>query len=358
VTAKASIEREVKLGVWPGFTLPDLGDLGDGIVVEHAGEQELEATYYDTADLRLARWGITLRYRAGEGDASDGWTLKLPTSSTGAAGALVRDEIVVPGRPKTIPGEVLEHVAAWVRSASLGMVARMQTRRRRTVLGKTVAEVVDDEVSVLDGQHVALRFREVEVELAPDADADDGLLDDVVGRLRAAGAGPPDPTPKVVRALGPRALSPPELVEPMVGKHSSAAEVLRAGITRAVLRVLSNDAGVRLTDDAEAVHQARVGTRRLRSDLRTFAPVLVEEWVETLRSELRWYADLLGAVRDTDVLAARVSSDLGALDGTQRSSTRSSTPRSIRACCRRRERPRSTSCLDWPRHRGVRSPRR
>ena len=51
-------------------------------------EQLLDAVYYDTADLRLIRAGITLRRRTGGQDA--GWHLKLP------AGADTRDEIRMP----------------------------------------------------------------------------------------------------------------------------------------------------------------------------------------------------------------------------------------------------------------------
>ena len=40
------------------------------------GEQLLDAVYYDTADLRLMRAGVTLRRRTGGEDA--GWHLKLP----------------------------------------------------------------------------------------------------------------------------------------------------------------------------------------------------------------------------------------------------------------------------------------
>lgn len=306
-----TLEREVKLAVWPGFALPDLADVGEGVVVEDASEQRLDATYHDTRDLRLARWGITLRHRTGEG--VDRWTLKLPASSKGSI--LVRDEVDVPGSPRAVPREIRDHVVAWVRSADLEPVARLQTVRSRTVLcdadGKQLAEVVDDEVSVLDGRHVALRFREVEAELS--GEAQESLLHEIVALLRAAGAGAPDPTPKVVRALGPRALSPPELVVPSLDADASGADVLRAGIANAALRVLQHDAAVRLTDDAEAVHQARVGTRRLRSDLRTFAPLVDESWSESLRTELSWFAALLGAVRDSDVLLERLESDIAAL---------------------------------------------
>ena len=59
---------------------------------------------------------------------------------------------------------------------------------------------------------------------------------------------------------------------------------------------------IRIGEDPEGVHQARVATRRLRSDLRTFGPVLDERWSEDLRAELRWLGAALGKVRDADVL--------------------------------------------------------
>ena len=42
----------------------------------HPMIQQLDAVYFDTADLRLARAGITLRRR--EGGCDPGWHLKLP----------------------------------------------------------------------------------------------------------------------------------------------------------------------------------------------------------------------------------------------------------------------------------------
>jgi CHAD domain-containing protein len=54
------------------------------------------------------------------------------------------------------------------------------------------------------------------------------------------------------------------------------------------------------------VHQMRVGCRRLRSDLKTFAKLLDPGWTKHLRAELRWLADLLGAARDAEVLRARL----------------------------------------------------
>jgi inorganic triphosphatase YgiF len=246
-----------------------------------------------------------MRFRTGEG-GSGTWTVKLPEGEDGPA--LVRREVPVPGPAGTPPAEAVALVRAYVRSAPLVAVARLRTRRHGVALkdgeGHLLAEVVDDEVTVMEGRKAAARFREVEVEI--DARAPDGLLTDVIARLRAAGAGAPDPTSKVVRALGDRASAPPEVAAVRLGDRPAAGAVVKAAIAASVIRVLIHDAGVRLGDDPEDVHQARVGTRRLRSDLRTFRSVLDQEWVEPLRAELKWIADLLGAVRDADVLGDRL----------------------------------------------------
>ena len=77
-------------------------------------------------------------------------------------------------------------------------------------------------------------------------------------------------------------------------------------LAESVAAILRNDPLVRTSKDPEAVHQARVATRKLRSHLRTFGPLLEPEWTEPLRSELGWLAMALGAVRDREVLLDRL----------------------------------------------------
>jgi CHAD domain-containing protein len=61
------------------------------------------------------------------------------------------------------------------------------------------------------------------------------------------------------------------------------------------------------------VHQARVATRRLRSDLRTFRSLLDERWGTELSDELRWLGDVFGVVRDADVLFDRLEPKVAGL---------------------------------------------
>ena len=56
--------------------------------------------------------------------------------------------------------------------------------------------------------------------------------------------------------------------------------VIRDALDASVQRLLVADPVARVGDDPEGVHQARVATRRLRSDLRTFAPLLDPAWVD------------------------------------------------------------------------------
>ena len=300
------LEREVKLGAGPAFHLPDLAGVIDGVAVAPSETVRMETVYYDTPDLRLARWGVSLRRRAGEG-----WTLKLasPPSAPGKPGAVLeRDELTFQGGPKP-PEAALEIVRAYVRRSALVPVARLSTVRKRVRLvdpsGTRVAEVVDDEVSVRDGRRVAARFREIEVEASGEGSSD-GVITPLVTKLRVAGAGAPDPTPKHIRALGPRAIEPPEVSPEPLLPAPTARDVIKYALSDSIAALLHHDPFVRTSRDPEAVHQARVATRELRSNLRTFGPLLDVEWTEPLRSELGWIATSLGAVRDREVLLDRL----------------------------------------------------
>src|SRR5450759_3863201 len=302
------LEREVKLGAGPAFHLPDLSGVLDGVTATPPEAVRLETVYYDTPDLRLARWGVSLRHRAGEG-----WTLKLPPAqATGQPQGqlLERDEITFQGGSKKPPEGAVAIVRAYVRKAELVPVARLSTIRRRVRLvdaaGTRVAEVVDDEVSVRDGRRVAARFREIEVEVMQQQNGVNAIVDPLVMRLRGAGAGAADPTPKHIRALGPRAMEPPEVSALPVQPDSPAKDVIKHVLAESIASLLKHDPLVRTSGDPEAVHQARVATRKLRSHLRTFGPLLDQEWSDPLRMELGWVALSLGAVRDQEVLLERL----------------------------------------------------
>ena len=179
---RETVEREIKLAPGEGFVLPELGG-------ERLPTRVFISTYHDTPDLRLAQHGVTLRHRVEDGAGL--WQLKLPA---GAA----RLELELPGTPARPPAEMVAMLPAYLRGRDLVPVARLRTRREG--VRAQGAEIVDDNVSVLEGQRVARRFREVEVELL---EGDERTLRRLEKELRRAGAeSAGELRPKLYRALG------------------------------------------------------------------------------------------------------------------------------------------------------------
>ncbi|MGC0252486.1 CHAD domain-containing protein [Pseudactinotalea sp. Z1748] len=71
-------------------------------------------------------------------------------------------------------------------------------------------------------------------------------------------------------------------------------------------------------DAADAAHQVRVATRRVRTTLRVFHRLVRRELTEPVRGELRWFAGELGPVRDAEVLRERLLTALADLPGEHR----------------------------------------
>lgn len=300
------IEREMKLAAPEDFQLPSMEGVIPGLSAGSPTYLDLDATYFDTPDLALARAGATLRYRRGE--PGPPWTLKLPERIDRST--LTRRELRFDGTPDIVPDNARDLVRAYVRCRQLEPVARLHTRRTLVSLrdsdGSQAAELVDDIVSAFEGQHQIATFHEVELELTDGVPHPRRLQRAALKRLSAAGCQADTPRPKLVRALGERASAPPDVTISPIGANPSVVELIRHALSASVDRLLSHDAGVRLGDDPEDVHQFRVAARTLRSNLKTFGPVLDRDWAGRLRAELGWLGTEAGGVRDLDVLGQRL----------------------------------------------------
>ena len=287
---------------------PDLSTVPGVATVGTPEERSLEAVYHDTPDLRLARARVTLRRRTGGPD--EGWHVKLPV------GDGARRELHSPlGRAtKTPPKGVSAPVRGLVRTAPLGPVATLHTRRQVTDLcdeaGRVLAEVADDAVTATahgaaPGEPATvLSWREVEVELV---DGDEALLDAVGRRLVEAGAAPSSSGSKLARVLAER-LGPPDGVPAGGAKRGTRRK--RAGPTAGAVVLEALAAQVRAlqeadvlvrTDQPGGIHDLRVACRRLRSILAAFRPVLDREQTDPLRDELQWVGQEVSGARDGEV---------------------------------------------------------
>jgi inorganic triphosphatase YgiF len=304
-------EVEMKFAIHASFAVPafDLNETGI-TTVDKLPIQDLRATYYDTPELRLARNGVTLRYRTGD-DPGPGWDLKLPVEGE----PIARDELRIEGAPRKVPEQAKNLVTAFARTHTLNGVATLHTKRRRWSLkdasGSELAKLMDDEVSVIEGRRVVARFRELELESTR---ATTAQLHKIAEALREAGAADSEPIPKAVRALGPHATSEPDPPSPLeAGPNEPGSLAVQNALVRGVRRLIRNDPLARL-GDPEGVHQMRVAARRLRSDLRTFAPLIDPEWADAIITDLRWLGETLGVVRDLDVMTARLHSSADGLE--------------------------------------------
>lgn len=72
-----------------------------------------------------------------------------------------------------------------------------------------------------------------------------------------------------------------------------------------------NEEVLRREPRADALHQARVALRRLRSALSIFKPVVADARFQHFADELRWLAGSLGDARDLDVLIQRLGDAAG-----------------------------------------------
>src|SRR6185437_7988975 len=214
--ATSNNETEIKYELPTGVALPKLDELSSIASVQSAADEDLDAQYFDTDDLRLIHAGVTLRRRVGGHD--EGWHLKTPV------GLHTRREIHSPlrgepggrpprpalrgepggrpprpaqrgepggrpprpaqrgepgGRPPgpaqregdlTVPDELMELVLVHTRGKRVRPAAVIRTQRQRLLLldeaGEQLAELAIDDVHAHReiGDRSPLDWREVELE--------------------------------------------------------------------------------------------------------------------------------------------------------------------------------------------------
>lgn len=266
--------------------------------------------YLDTEDWRIGRAGLSLRIRqTGQGEEitlKDGGSL----SSGGLRRRLEINENLpaegVSALDRT--GPVGRRIAAVAARRPLRRVLEVRTRRQPFVLslgGARVAEVaLDDTVISVEGDEQPARLRRVEVEADPEHVRD---LEPVVASLQQACGLQPAVLSKFeagLLALGLRIPGPPDFGPTDVTPESTMGELAQAVLRRHVAALFAHEAGTRLGEDIEELHDMRVATRRLRAALALFADYLPPR-TGRLREELKWLGEVLGKVRDLDVQLER-----------------------------------------------------
>ncbi|MDH6623377.1 CHAD domain-containing protein [Streptomyces sp. LBL] len=303
--------------------LPDLTGVAGVEAVIDKGVALLDATYYDTADQRLAASSITLRRRTGGSDA--GWHLKFPVAPG------VRDELRAP-LSDSLPDDLAGLVRSRVRGAELVPVVRLRSARDMSDLvdgeGRLLAEVSVDAVRAerLTGGDGEAQWTEIEVELGDGIDP--VFLDTVERRLRKAGVRPSASASKLARALsetapkarkgtGKKSTAKKSTAKKSTAKSAPASRKPPVTAADHILTYLraQRDAIVELDpavrqDVEDSVHSMRVATRRMRGTFRSYGKVLDRAATDPVGEELKWLAGELGVDRDREVLTERLTAAL------------------------------------------------
>ncbi|WP_214369506.1 CYTH and CHAD domain-containing protein [Pseudonocardia sp. H11422] len=291
---------------------PRLAGLSGVKTVAAEPPQVLETERWDTDDLRLAAAGIELVLH--RDDVTAQWRLRLPD---GDDTELLRAPAVLPDvegvDPDGPPEEFDELLRGARRDRPLLPAGRIRTVRVTTrLLGGgdwLLAEVVQDEVTVatLGSSTSVDTWSEIGVRRAG---GDDALLDELRERVRATGA---VPAPPGADGALDRLLQPAPARRRRIGKKGSAGAVLMDYIGAQADRIAEQDLRAR-RDEPDAVHQLRVGARRLRSAMQAYRPLLDRDHARRLIAELRWLGRALAPARDAEVLRERITDRLDRTD--------------------------------------------
>jgi CHAD domain-containing protein len=239
---------------------------------------------------------MLLRRRDGEDDV--GWQLKVP-------GGEGRIEIRT-GLTETPPEELVDVLTGIRLGKPLTEVATIRTARDRyrTVEpeGHRVCAEVDDDRVRASIDHRLLAWREIEIELG---EAPPALARRLAKQLTAAGARPSHHPSKLARVCG--------LARPQPAVDTEAGQALVDYLTRQIDGVFAGDLGLRRGSDP--IHDTRVAIRRLRSTIRVFGKLLERKVIANVDDELKWFAGLLGEVRDCQVQRNRFQKALAGIPG-------------------------------------------
>jgi inorganic triphosphatase YgiF len=263
---------------------------------------ELNSRYFDTPDHALRQVGMSLRLRDGEG-------VCVQTAKTGDAGSAglfdrVEWELKVAGdRPVPDPRSPVGSLLG-ERWAELDELFTVTAARRtwRIATRKAAVALVIDRGEVRAGNRRE-PFCELELELLSGEPAALFELARKIGALAPVRIGVLSKAERGYRLLGalPASHKAAALAfEPMM----DLADVFATVVRHCLDHYRRNEAILLQCRSVEAVHQARVALRRLRTALSLFRELIPQPQTAEFGMRLRRLAATLGDVRDLDVLLA------------------------------------------------------
>lgn len=273
-----------------------------GILPGQGRVAEQRSVYFDTPDGALAAAGMSLRIR----DTPTSRIQTLKTRGTGS-GLFQRPEIErhAEGDRPVLPGDspAFDVIAD---PAELAPVFTIEVSRRTwNIRGEgSLIEAVLDRGIARSGDRQS-PICEIELELK---EGDPAALFTLARRLAKAVPLRIGVLAKAERGWRLRAAQVASVkAEPVaLTTEMTAAEALQAILAAGLRQFRLNEDAIFPARVPEALHQARVALRRLRSAFSVFKPLLGADGARDLRDRLKALAAELGTARDLDVIAAAV----------------------------------------------------
>jgi len=275
------------------------------LAAAEAAVERSESLYFDTPEGALRNAGISLRVRRGPRGIVQ--TAKRKKSS--AAGLFVRQEWEADVARfaldlKVLPAPV-RRLLGKLDQAALKPVIRTRFLRSSWQIDhhNTRIEVVLDEGAVTAGRkRTALTELELELKRGKAASLFD--LAEAIGRAVPLRLGTMSKSERGY-ALREGRLGRPAKADPVtLATAAGEGEAFRAVAFACLRHFRFNEIALLAGPDPEALHQARVALRRLRSALSLFRGTGRGSDYQHLREELRWFAGQFGDARNFDVLLA------------------------------------------------------
>jgi inorganic triphosphatase YgiF len=303
-SARQGTEVELKLE----FNPADAARIASHSALEAAlpQDQELVSTYFDTPDCALHRLGVYLRIRDSGGRYVQ--TIKTAKSKTELLERL-EWEREIPSKTLDLDGlegTALEPLLNPAVRASLRPVFETRIARHvcRVEHDDAEIEVAIDRGEIATTTHTR-PISEVELELKRGEKRALFRLAHVLAETMSFRLEVKTKAERGYELLHDRLYAAEKAADIDIPPEMATGEAFRAVAQSCLRQIMANEPSM-CAGQAEALHQMRIGLRRLRAALAIFADVVADEHLKTIKGELKWITKELGPARDLDVFGADV----------------------------------------------------
>ena len=269
-------------------------------------KQALISIYYDTGDGALRRAGVYLRVR-------DNGTRYVQTIKAAKSDAELLEryewEREVPGREPDLDaaeGTALAPLLTPEVRESLRPLFVSRIRRKIHRLEQDGSEI---EMAIDEGEIVSsarqCAVSEVELELKRGEPAALFRLARILAETLPLRLAVKTKAERGFELLEGGAQPVEKAVPVDIPLEMPSAEAFRAIARNCLRQIIANEPAM-CASNAEALHQMRIGLRRLRAAISLFADMVADAALDRMKAELKWITKELGPARDLDVFALEI----------------------------------------------------